>query len=82
MATPLELDPNTATPSPLLKAIVFPSPGFVPPIRVLLLAPMSRKIPNWPLVKPAVPVAFVPIRLPWIRLLFVPPSPMRIPPAE
>ena len=72
MATPVEVSLRK-TPKPVAKAIVLPSPGFVPPIRLLELAPTSTKMPFSPLVSRTVPVTSVPILFPWTTLLLAPP---------
>ena len=60
-------DPVSRMPSPELKAIVFPAPGAVPPIR-LSEAPELSVIPAPTLARSRFPLRSVPIRLPWIVL--------------
>src|SRR6266511_3222597 len=59
LPVPLEME----TPSPLLNAIVFPSPADTPPIE-LLFGETERSIPGPLLPRPTVPVTFVQMSLP------------------
>ena len=71
MALPNPAVADSCTPSSPLKAIVSPSPGWVPPM-VLNPEPAPVKvIPAPPLPRALVPFAFVPIRLPSTRSLLL-----------
>jgi len=58
---------SAATAMPLLQlyAIVLPSPGAVPPMMLRLLGVLTR-MPSPPFGTGLVPLASVPMRLPWM----------------
>ena len=56
--------PAMLMPLKLLKAMMFPSPEFTPPMVPVVVSPAA--IPQFPLPSGMVPVMSVPILLPWI----------------
>ena len=64
----LPVPESTSTPLIPLKAMVLPAPEAVPPMVLLLLAPLKIATPFKPLPSATVPVLSVPMRLPWMRL--------------